>query len=123
MLQEKCFKLIRDIFEMNYPGVHYQVTFDTNDKCYYVDILGRILTIYDPVDFTPITYFHPNNKKHVVIMDKLDCDYSIYEPFDNFIPNINIVVRSCNTDNQLRNVVRFKDLKPVSVSGCTYVEC
>ena len=123
MSQEKKINLIRHIFEMNYPDIDYQVSFDHNNKCYYVDILGRILTVYNPVDFTPITYFHPNSKKHIVLMDGLDSEYYVYKPFDNFIPNINIVVRSYDINNQLRIVVRFEDLKPHAVSGCTYVEC
>lgn len=124
MSQDKEINLIRHIFEMNYPDIDYQVTFDDCDKCYYVNMLGHVITTYNPVDFTPMTHFHPKDKKQKVLMEYLESEYKIYDPFDNFIPNINIVIRQCvDNKNLFRNMIRFEDLKVVSASGSTYVEC
>ncbi len=119
---EKKIPLVEKLLKSYYPQFKSNVKCEDDEVHIYIPYTTS--TIYDPNTFEPITVFiKDGNGEKIRIKDFTDWD--VYEPFNNFLPNLKLkvfkLVHGESSTCEYRYVFREEEIIKVSSSGATFL--
>jgi hypothetical protein len=119
---EKNIPLVEKLLKSHYPQIKFDVKCEDDEVHVYMPYTTT--TIYDPRTFEPITVFiKDGNGEKIMIKDDFT-DWGVYEPFNNFLPNIKLKVFKLmygdSSTCKYRYVSREEEIIKVSDSGATF---
>ena len=88
---DKRIPLVEKLLKSYYPQIKFNVKCEGNEVHVYIPYTST--TIYNPNTFEPIAVLiKDGNGEKIMIKDFTD--WEVYEPFNNFLPNIKLEIKS-----------------------------
>ena len=117
---DKRIPLVEKLLKSYYPQIKFNVKCEGNEVHVYIPYTST--TIYNPNTFEPIAVLiKDGNGEKIMIKDFPD--WAVYEPFNNFLPNLKLKVfkLECGEGStcKYRYVSREEDIIKISASGAT----
>ena len=119
---EKKIPLVEKLLKSHYPQIKFNIKCEDDEVHIYIPY--TITTIYNPNTFEPIVVLiKDGNGEKIMIKDFTD--WEVYEPFNNFLPNLKLkvfkLVHGESSTCEYRYVFRKEEHIPISASGVTFV--
>jgi hypothetical protein len=118
---DKRILLVEKLLKINYPQIKFNVKCEDDEVHIYIPY--TTYTIYNPNTFEPIAVLiKDGNGEKIMIKDFTD--WEVYEPLNNFLPNLKLkvfkLVHGESSTCEYRYVFREEEHIPISASGATF---
>ncbi len=118
---DKRILLVEKLLKINYPQIKFNVKCEDDEVHIYIPY--TTYTIYNPNTFEPIAVLiKDGNGEKIMIKDFTD--WEVYEPLNNFLPNLKLkvfkLVHGKSSACEYRYVFREEEHIPISASGATF---
>jgi len=118
---DKRIPLVEKLLKINYPQIKFNIKCEDDEVHIYIPYTTT--TIYNPNTFEPIAVLiKDGNGEKIMIKDFPD--WAVYEPFNNFLPNLKLKVFKLeygeSSTCKYRYVSREEDIIKISASGVTF---
>jgi hypothetical protein len=119
---EKKIPLVEKLLKSHYPQIKFDVKCEDDEVHVYIPYTTT--TIYNPQTFEPITVFIKDGNGEKIMIEGDFTDWEVYEPFNNFLPNIKLKVFKLMFGDSstciYRCILRKEEHIVISVSGATF---
>ena len=117
----KKIPLVEKLLKINYPQIKFNVKCEDDEVHIYIPYTTS--TIYDPRTFEPITVLiKDGNGEKIMIKDFVE--WGVYQPFNNFLPNIKLkvfrLVYGESSTCKYKYVLKEEEHVPIMASGVTF---